>query len=100
MASIGENIRKIRKEKSISQSELARMVGKTRSAISQYESGTIVPRMGVIEHMAVALDVSSIAMRSFGPRSRWSRRPWTRYLSAVRSMLDRPEARRALQRRE
>ena len=58
MASIGENIKRMRLDRGLSQSEFARMIGKTRSAVSQYESGTIVPRMGVIEEIAIAFRVS------------------------------------------
>ena len=49
---IGENIRYYREKLGISQSELARRIGKTPGAISQYESGVNVPRMPYIEKMA------------------------------------------------
>lgn len=55
--SIGENIQFYRERRGISQGQLAARVGKTRSAISQYESGKIVPRMGVVEDLATALGV-------------------------------------------
>lgn len=51
MASIGENIKRLRTENGWSQAELARRIGKTRAAISQYESNETIPRMGVIENM-------------------------------------------------
>ena len=52
MASIGENIRRLRKENGWSQSELASKIGKTRAAISQYENNETTPRMGAIEDLA------------------------------------------------
>lgn len=52
MSSIGENIKSLRETAGISQEQLGVRIGKTRSAVSQYESGKIVPRMGVIEDIA------------------------------------------------
>ena len=57
MSTIGNNIRNIRTERGISQSQLGEAIGKTRSAISQYEAGKIIPRMGAIEDMARVLRV-------------------------------------------
>lgn len=52
MSDIGRNIRELRERANMSQDDLGTRIGKTRSAISQYESGKIVPRMGVIEDLA------------------------------------------------
>lgn len=52
MASIGENIKRLRIENSWSQTDLANKIGKSRAAISQYEHNETTPRMGVIEDMA------------------------------------------------
>ncbi len=52
MAAIKDNIKRLRENADMSQEELGSKIGKTRSAISQYESGKIVPRMGVIEDIA------------------------------------------------
>lgn len=57
MSSIGENIERLRKEHGLSQDELAKLVGKTRAAISQYEHNETTPRMGVIERMAEVFGV-------------------------------------------
>lgn len=57
MASIGENIKRLREKNGLSQSDLASKVGKTRTAIWQYERGDTIPRMGVIEDMAKLFDV-------------------------------------------
>ena len=55
---IGENIRRYRKAAGLSQAELAKRIGKTRSAISQYESNTTTPYMYVIDKIANVLCVS------------------------------------------
>ena len=57
MGNIGDNIRKLRIERGMSQEQLADRIGKTRSAVSQYEHGTTMPRMGVIESMAQVFGV-------------------------------------------
>lgn len=58
MGSIKENIRELRESRGWSQEELGEKIGKTRSAISQYESGSIVPRMGVVEDLARVFGVN------------------------------------------
>ena len=57
---IGENIRSYRTAAGISQEQLAERIGKTRSAVSYYESGRITPRMYVIERIADVLGVSKL----------------------------------------
>ena len=52
MSSIGTNIRNLRVASGMSQGQLAEKIGKTRAAVSQYESGTSIPRMGVIEQLS------------------------------------------------
>lgn len=58
MTEISENIKNLRAKSGMSQSDLAARLGKSRSAISQYEAGDIVPRIGVIEDMAAIFNVS------------------------------------------
>lgn len=57
MASIGENIKRLREGKGWSQAELAERIGKSRAAISQYEHNETTPRMGVIEDMCSVFGV-------------------------------------------
>lgn len=57
MTSIKDNIKRLRENAGLSQEELGDKIGKTRSAVSQYESGKIVPRMGVIEDLAAIFHV-------------------------------------------
>lgn len=58
MSSIAENIKELRESRGWSKAELARMIGKSRAAVSQYESGDTTPRMGVIEDLARVFNVS------------------------------------------
>ena len=69
MASIGTNIKRFRLRSGLSQEQLAERVGKTRSAISQYESGKIVPRMGVIEDLASVFLVDKMELLETGEKS-------------------------------
>lgn len=51
------NIKKLRIENDMSQSQLADKLGVTRGAVSQWENGTSFPRMGMIQRIAGAFRV-------------------------------------------
>ena len=76
MSSIGENIKSLREKHGMSQSELAAKIGKSREAISQYEHGHTIPRMGVIEDMASVFGVKKSAIiesrMEYGTISLWT----------------------------
>jgi len=55
---LGQKISKIRKEKKLSQSDIAQAVGVSRDAISKYERGDIVPTVENTKKMADVLSVS------------------------------------------
>jgi transcriptional regulator with XRE-family HTH domain len=55
---LGQKITKIRKEKKLSQSDIAQAVGVSRDAISKYERGYIVPSVENAKKMADVLGVS------------------------------------------
>ncbi len=57
-STIGEVIRKLRQNAGMPQARLARLVGVTRSSISQWESGRDYPRLKHIEKMAAIFGVS------------------------------------------
>lgn len=57
MSSIGTNIRNLRVASGMSQAQLAAKLGKTRAAVSKYESGSIIPRMGVVEKLSSIFNV-------------------------------------------
>lgn len=50
--SIGKNIQNLRLSHGLSQQELADIAGVTNKAVSAWEKGRIVPRMGAIQKMA------------------------------------------------
>lgn len=49
---IGDNIRRLRVKNHMSQEELARLIGVTNQAISAWEKGRTVPKMGNVQRMA------------------------------------------------
>lgn len=49
---IGKNIKLLREQASMTQNELARALGVSDKAVSSWENGTRIPRMGVIEKIA------------------------------------------------
>lgn len=56
---IGLNIKKYRKEKGLTQTELADKLGKTLRTVQKYESGDILPSINNIYEIARALEVFS-----------------------------------------
>lgn len=55
---LGENLRRLRMEKSLSQGGLAKTLGVDRAYISNIESGRMNPTLSTLEKIAGALDVS------------------------------------------
>lgn len=55
---IGENMKRIREEKGITQAELARGVNLTSPAINQYERGTKIPSLLTAYYISKFLDCS------------------------------------------
>ena len=53
---VGSRIRNARQEKGLSQEELAKAIGATKSAVSRYEAGKRMPNLGQIQAIAAALD--------------------------------------------
>ena len=56
---IGLNIKKYRKEKGLTQTELADKLGKTLRTVQKYESGEILPSINNVYEIAEALEVFS-----------------------------------------
>lgn len=52
-----QELRRIRREKDISQDELSRLVGIDPAQISRYETGKHIPSLPVLEKMGEALGV-------------------------------------------
>lgn len=59
---IGDRIRKIRKEKGLSQAELGKMVGLTGDRIQKYENGVRKPKIDLLKKIALELDVETLAL--------------------------------------
>lgn len=58
--SVGENIRKIRKEKGLTQKQLFELSGIAEVTIRKYESGRITPKNPQVERLASAMNVSPV----------------------------------------
>lgn len=55
---IGENIKKIRKEKRLTQKELAQRLNVSQANLAQYENGKRNPKLATLQKIADALEVS------------------------------------------
>ena len=62
MDNLGNTIRELRQSKGLSQAELAERIGKKRSAVGNYESGTREPDLETLRALAEALNVSVAAL--------------------------------------
>ncbi len=56
---VGENIKRIRKERGLTQQDLGDRLGMTQSAIWQFESDKTSPKLETVEKIAVALGVTA-----------------------------------------
>jgi len=56
---LGENLKKIRTKKNITQDEIAKILGADRSFISNIENGKTNPTLSTITNLAQALKVST-----------------------------------------
>ncbi len=56
--SIGERIKHARKEAGLSQADLAKYVGRSQSAVAEWETGETAPRRNIVEKIASSLGVS------------------------------------------
>ena len=64
--SVGENIRRYRKLRGMTQAQLAEAVGLTEGAVRHYESGIRAVKPELLESIAAALDVSVNALKDYG----------------------------------
>lgn len=56
LAPLGEQIKRLRNSRGITQEELADRIGKGKSVIAKYERGNVNLRIGVLAQVAQALD--------------------------------------------
>lgn len=71
--SIAENIKKIRLEHGLSQTELGKIAGVSDKAVSTWELGTKIPRMGAVEKMANYFGIPKSAIVDDAPAATPSR---------------------------
>ena len=64
--SVGENIRRYRKSRGITQAQLAEAVGLTEGAVRHYESGIRAVKPELLESISAALGVSVNALKDYG----------------------------------
>lgn len=64
--SVGENIRRYRKSRGMTQAQLAEAVGLTEGAVRHYESGIRAVKPELLESIATALGVSVNALKDYG----------------------------------
>ena len=64
MSSFGENLRKIRIERGMSQEELATLLGTSKQVISRYETGQRSPKVTIVAEYADKLGVAISALTS------------------------------------
>lgn len=64
--SVGENIRRYRKSRGMTQAQLAEAVGLTEGAVRHYESGIRTVKPELLESIAAALGVSINALKDYG----------------------------------
>ena len=56
---LGENLKKLRLKKKLSQGDLSKALGVDRAYISNIENGRMNPTLSTLEKIAVALGISS-----------------------------------------
>ena len=56
---IGLNIKKYRKEKGLTQEDLANKIGKSKSTIEKYENGSVLPSIFNVAKIAIVLGISN-----------------------------------------
>lgn len=59
---ISENIKRIREEHGMTQAEFAEIVGATDKAVSTWENGSAIPRMGKIEKISQYFNIPKSAI--------------------------------------
>lgn len=60
--SVGETIRKYRKQKGLTQKELGELLGRTQRTIQAYEKGEVVPPLNILEKFADILGIGIHAL--------------------------------------
>ena len=56
---LGAHLRQVRKERGLSQEQLAQCAGLAQSAISAFETDEKVPRLGTLQRLSACLEIST-----------------------------------------
>lgn len=67
MPTFGENLKAIRKERNLSQEEIAAQLGTSKQVISRYENGQRMPKISVATHYANRLHVPLTSLLTDSP---------------------------------
>ncbi len=73
MAEVGKNIKKIRKERNLTQDDLAERLHCTRQTISNYENGKSEPNIALLVEIANVLEVE-VNDLIYGPKKKENRK--------------------------
>jgi HTH-type transcriptional regulator/antitoxin HipB len=57
---LGEQIRRLREARGVSQAELGRRIGSTQPAIARLEAGRVTPTLETLDRVAAALEVELV----------------------------------------
>ncbi len=91
---IGERIKSARSQSGLSQADLARIVGRSQSAVAEWETSDTEPRRNIVEKIAEALGVSAIWLESGGvsEEGRSSRYDASRISALAEAPIERSDA--------
>jgi len=91
----GQRLRTVRKQRKLMQTELAKMIGVTQTAISRYELGLDIPGGPILQKLLTALEINYLwYIDGVGPRDLSSRKISKEALRIAQALDTLPAARR------
>lgn len=88
--SLGNNIRAVRKEKKLSQVELGKAVGVSRSTIANWEKGKTSPATTYILKLANFFNITTDYLLGYTPTPQFTRKDERDVQKIVKNLLDDP----------
>lgn len=88
--SLGNNIRAVRKEKKLSQVELGKAVGVSRSTIANWENGRTSPATTYILKLANFFNITTDYLLGYTPTPQFTRKDERDVQKIVKNLLDDP----------
>ena len=89
--SLGNNIRAVRKEKKLSQVELGKAVGVSRSTIANWEKGKTSPATTYILKLANFFNITTDYLLGYTPTPQLTRKDERDVQKIVKNLLDDPD---------